>query len=267
MTALESAAVRLGVRPRQLRNGALAALRLLEICPLVPVDAFVHLVGLSSQTSAYQQLARLKRAGLAEIRRAHLGYLIGERRVGLWKITDEGRQALRAAGVHLVAPEVGAIGRPFQRGVLHRAPRNCDSDLPRLVAAYRVLSWLVAERAAAGQPVDVRSWESPCAREVWCAQQKEALHVTLPTGAALVPRAAQAEPTIVSGQHVTVLLVCDLGTAPVVRYPEMLRRLLALCEGQLEDGKADPLPELFVVTPDPDRRGTRRTAWMDLLDR
>jgi len=210
VTPSENTATRVGVRPPRLTKGALAALRLLEICPLVPVDAFVHLVGLSSRTSAYQQLARLKRAGLAEIRRAHLGYLIGERRVGLWKITDEGRQALRAAGVHLVAPEVGAIGRPFQRGVIRRAPRKRDGDLPRLVAAYRVLSWLVAERAAAGRPVDVRSWESPWVREVWCAQQKEALYVTLPAGAVFVPRAAHAEPTIVSGQPVTVLLVCDL---------------------------------------------------------
>jgi len=190
VTASESATTGLGVHPLRLRNGAIAALRLLEICPLVPVDAFVHLVGLTSRTSAYQQLARLKRAGLAEMRRAHLGYLIGERRVGLWKITHEGRQALRAAGVHLVAPEASATGHPLQRGVIRRAPRIRDGDLPRLVAAYRVLSWLVAERAAAGRPVDVRSWESPWIREVWCAQQKEALRVTLPAGAALVPRAA-----------------------------------------------------------------------------
>jgi hypothetical protein len=65
---------------------------------------------------------------------------------------------------------------------------------------------------------------------------------------------------MVSGQPVTVLLVCDLATAPVVSYREMLRRLLALCEGQPEDGKANPVPELFIVTPDPDRRGTRSTA-------
>src|SRR6202022_1406970 len=123
----------------------------------------------------------------------NLGYLIGERRVGLWKITDEGRRALRGGGVHPVAAEVSATGRPHQRSVIRRAPRNRDGDLPRLVAAYRVLSWLVAERAATGRPVDVRSWESPWVREVWGPQQKNALRVTLPAGAALVPRAAHAE--------------------------------------------------------------------------
>src|SRR3982074_3172319 len=100
--ASESAAIRLRVRPPRLRNGALAALRLLETCPLVPVDAFVHLVGLSSWTSADHQLARPQHAGLAEMPRVNLGYLIGERRVGLWKITDEGRRALHAAGSHLL---------------------------------------------------------------------------------------------------------------------------------------------------------------------
>jgi hypothetical protein len=91
----------------------------------------------------------------------------------------------------------------------------------------------------------VQAWESPWVREVWCAQQNKALHVTLPAGAALVPRAAHAGAAMVNGQRVTVLLVCDLGTAPVVSYREMLRRLLVLREGQLEDGKADPVPELF----------------------
>ena len=46
---------------------ALAALRLLEMCPLMPVDAFVPIVGLNSWTAGYQQLARLRRAGLVEV--------------------------------------------------------------------------------------------------------------------------------------------------------------------------------------------------------
>src|SRR5207249_1212910 len=101
----ESAAIGLNVRPPRLRNGALAALRLLETCPLVPVDVFVHLVGLRSRTSAYQQLARLRRGGLADVRRANLGYLLGERGVGLWMITDIGRQALRVASPGLPAAD------------------------------------------------------------------------------------------------------------------------------------------------------------------
>jgi hypothetical protein len=40
----------------------MTALRLLETCPLVPVDAFAHLAGLSSVGGAYKQLANLRRA-------------------------------------------------------------------------------------------------------------------------------------------------------------------------------------------------------------
>jgi hypothetical protein len=47
----------------------------------------------------------------------------------------------------------------------------------------------------------------------------------------------------------------------------MLRRLVALREAQLEDGRSDAEPQLVIVTPDPDRRGTRSTAWVELLAR
>ena len=90
---------RIAVRQPRLRSGALAALRLLEMCPLLPIDVFVHLAGLNWCSSAYQQLARLQRAGLAEVERVDLGYLLGERRIGLWNITDMGRRVLRTASV------------------------------------------------------------------------------------------------------------------------------------------------------------------------
>src|SRR5438045_707611 len=80
-----------------LRYGAWRALRVLETCAHVPVDAFAALAGLSALSSAYQQLARLRRAGLAEVRQVDPGYLVGERRVGCWTITDRGSRLL--AGV------------------------------------------------------------------------------------------------------------------------------------------------------------------------
>src|SRR5438105_174792 len=85
--------------PLRLRSRGLAALRLLETCPRLPVDVFVHLVGLNSSSAAYQQLARLRLAGLAEVQRVDPGYLLGERPLGLWKITALGRLALDVAGV------------------------------------------------------------------------------------------------------------------------------------------------------------------------
>jgi len=89
---------RTGAGPR-LRCSALNALRLLETCPLVPVDAFAHLAGLSSLSAAYKQLARLKSAGLVEVTRAELGYLVAERRLNLWTVSESGRRALRGSSV------------------------------------------------------------------------------------------------------------------------------------------------------------------------
>src|SRR6266852_2922122 len=108
-----------GGRRPQLRQRALEALRLLKICPMMPVDVFVHLVGFSSAGAAYKQLARLKRSGLVEMQRADLGYLLGERRLGLWKITEEGRRTLQAVSVG--HPAEGAIASgmvPYRAGRL-----------------------------------------------------------------------------------------------------------------------------------------------------
>jgi hypothetical protein len=266
VTASLSRTTGLPGRPRQLGRGARASLRLLETCPLVPFGAFVHLVGLRSRTSAYQQLARLRHAGLAEVRRVNLGYLLGERRVGLWMITDEGRRALRAAGPHPLAADVDPQGCLVATGSNRRPRVDRDDDLPILVAAYRVLALLVVERTAAGSPVDVCAWERPWIRAVWFPLRRQLLRVTVPAGAVLVSRVLSAGVWVAHRKPVTVLLLPDLGTTPVARYREMLRRLVSLREAQFEEGLADP-QELVIVTPDPDRKGTRSKAWLQLLER
>ena len=131
---------------RQLRQGAFSALRVLETCPLVPVDAFVHLARLSSPSSAYQQLARLRHGGLANVRRVDPGYLVGERSLGCWTITDEGRRRLRlAVGQKPGELQAVAQGRRATCG-LHNRARITDSDLPLLIASYRLLAALVVGR-------------------------------------------------------------------------------------------------------------------------
>src|SRR5205085_7405181 len=135
-------------------------LRLLATCPLVPVDALVHLVGSRSTSAVYRQLARLRRAGLAEVQRADLGYLLGERRLGLWKITEEGRRTLQAVSVAQPAEGVIASGmvpyRAGRPGMRSTCPR--EIDLPLLVATYRLLAAIAAERSAEGQAGDVCAW-------------------------------------------------------------------------------------------------------------
>src|SRR5579859_4354699 len=258
-----------GGRRPQLRQRGLESLRLLETCPLVPVDALVHLVGFRSTSAAYRQLARLRRSGLAEVQRADLGYLLGERRLGLWKITEEGRRTLQA--VRVGQPAEGAIAGgmvPCRAGRLGmRWPCPREIDLPLLVAAYRLLAAIAAERAAEGRAVDVCAWEWPWIRGVWSEQRRKVLRVSLPAGVVLLSRRLASDSAEGSGHACPALLLPDLGTAPVARYREMLRRLVALRRARMEDGCADPEPEVIIATPYPDRNGARSAAWLELLDR
>jgi hypothetical protein len=107
----------------------------------------VHLVGLTSMSTAYQQLARLAHAGLDEVRRVDPGYLVGERRIGCWMMTEEGRR-LFAASEERSGARSGAwlhadrSRRPHGRPMVAR-----HGELPLLIAAYRMLAFLVNEAA------------------------------------------------------------------------------------------------------------------------
>lgn len=132
-----------------LRQGAQSALRVLETCPFVPVDAFVHLLGLSAPSSAYQQLARLRRAGLAEVSRVNPGYLVGERPLGCWTITDAGSRVLHAS-------DACKTGR-----APHKPWRIGEGDAPLLIASYRLLASVVLDSASRETTVAVQQWEWP----------------------------------------------------------------------------------------------------------
>ena len=144
----------------------MSALRLLLTCPLLPLDAFVHLAGMRSASGAYRQLAKLKMAGLAEVERADLGYLLGERPVGLWKITARGRLVLEAYVAEPRNAESLISGHAVHEPASRTSPR--DATLPLLAAAYRLLAWVIAERAVYGQDLEVDSWEQPFVRDVPC---------------------------------------------------------------------------------------------------
>src|SRR6516162_9369691 len=70
----------------------MAAMQILAMCPLVPVDAFRHIAGFRSIGGAYGRLEKLRRAGLAEMERGELGYLLADRPLGLWSITARGQR-------------------------------------------------------------------------------------------------------------------------------------------------------------------------------
>jgi hypothetical protein len=244
-----------------LRQRTIAALRVLDRCPLIPVDAFSPLAGLRCPGSAYQVLARLRRAGLAEVRRVDLGYLLGQRRIGLWTTTEAGRMALRvieqAAAGHACVPVADRAPYGYSAIVLPRA-----RGLAGLVAVYDLIAMLVAERDAAGNPVDVGVVECPWVRVVSGAPHGNVLRVTFPAGVVLRPRTAVGG----NAPPLWVLLLPDLGTAPVNRYREQLRRLVALRQSTIEHALDTPEVEIVISTPDPDGRGTRGSAWLRLLE-
>jgi len=65
----------------------------------------------------------------------------------------------------------------------------------------------------------------------------------------------------------SLVLVPDLGTAPVVRYRKMLRRLATFRErGMLTESSAEVGLEIVVATPNADRTEARSSAWQDQLD-
>jgi hypothetical protein len=122
---------------RRPRSGALAALRLLEMCPLLPVDAFVDLVGLNSCSSAYQQLARLEHLGMADVQRVDLGYLLSERRQGLWRITNHGRLVLEASRGELEREAHTGGPGPFIRTLAAIGARQtCRSWSPPIACSH-----------------------------------------------------------------------------------------------------------------------------------
>lgn len=251
---------------RQLRQGALRALRVLETCPLVPVHAFVHLAGLRDQSSAYQQLARLRHAGLAEARRIDPGYLVGERRLSCWTITDKGTRMLGLA-TGPCEQEPFPQTRRGSRGPHRRVPIS-HCDLPLLIATYRLLASLVLERGARGHVIAVTTFEWPWVREWRSVTDDKLLRVRMPAGAILSASEEDLDSDRVGEQLTQVLLVPDLGSAPVARYREMLRRLVAYREeATFDDVLADNEPEVVIATPNPDGTAARSNAWLELLDR
>ena len=231
----------------------MAAMQILAMCPLLPVDAFRHIAGFRSIGGAYRRLEKLRRAGLAEMERGELGYLLADRPLGLWSITEQGRR---------LCDEVSCVDRRVsdRRGPGTRL--RGEPNLTTRVAAYRMLAFFIAECNADGRKVELRTWEQPWVRTVCGPEQRKPLRVQLLAGAVLAGGELGGECAAPAGGRVCIVLVPDLGAAPVTRHREMLRLLLAYWEIS-----RDADLHLLVATIDPDEDGARCTVWMSLLDK
>lgn len=156
--------------------------------------------------------------------------------------------------------------KPGARGQHSRA-RIADSELPLLIASYRLLASLVVERAARGQAIEVQAWEWCWVREAWSAADGKVLRVRMPAGATLRIGETAVNPDAAMEHMTSIVLVPDLGTAPVTQYRRTLGRLVALRTGlRFGDGSADVEPEIVIGFPDRDGTGARGKAWLELID-
>src|SRR5262245_31634201 len=115
-------------------------LRVLGICPWIPIDVLSALIGARSRANVYQALARLAAAGLVQRRPAQLGLLGGRGPTALWATTRCGVDALR------MLPGESLRAFPTERRLV--VPARTRTDDPVRVAAARALAgWLVAQRA------------------------------------------------------------------------------------------------------------------------
>ena len=125
--------------------------------------------------------------------------------------------------------------------------------VPLLLAAYRALGTLVVALDMHPRP-RVERWELPWARSFAARGSARMRHVRLPAAAVLA--AADSE-------LVPVLILPDVGTAPVVAYRPVLKRLLEL--RQISQTTEELL--LVIVTTDLSTSGERPAAWRNLLHR
>lgn len=231
-------------------------LRALEICPWVPIDVLVPLVAARRRVTVYKALARLRRAELVDMQRVRLGPVIGDRPLGLWALTERRREALRASDTSSTELDLAVMANsPI--GLASRRSRTFVND-PVRVAAARGLAAILAVESAHGRPMEVAAWESPW---VWECTNRDKSVIRLPAGALVCSVRASG---VRSAKPVLVLP--DLGTAPVVRWREMLRRLIErLAEGGVPNNRC--LPTLIIATTNIDGRGARALAWMQFVER
>ena len=224
-----------------------AALQLLACCPRIPTDVLADLLGSAQPRSTRKLLARLRAAGLARTEPSTLPPLLGGRTARLWSLTDRGRDVVAERGLGPSAADVARL--PY--GTPDRPQPATSQATPLLLAAYRALAAL----AVTMQPRPrVRAWEQPWARSFRAPRTGGRRHVRLPAAAVLEAGSSTLLP---------VLLLPDLGTAPVASYRPAVAGLLALRE--VVPGAQEPL--VVVATSASEGSRTRAVAWHALTRR
>jgi len=242
--------------PRTTRVGPAGriALHLLASCPRLPTSVAAVLLGHRQAVTTAQVLARLRHAGLARYQTSRLGPLLGSRPVRLWTLTAAGHALVASRGPLPSAEDASQLnyGAPER----WRDPAR-QRDVPLLVACYRLLAEVAA---GLDQPARVCAFEHPWIRTFRPTEGARRRRVHLPAAAVLQTRQAD------DGQPLRVLLLPDLGTAPLSSHRPMLQALIELRRTALTnmDVGDEPVVVVGVATP-PSSSTARVRAWRSLL--
>jgi hypothetical protein len=230
-----------------------AALQLLACCPRIPTDVVAVLLGMRHTSSAIQLLTRLQNAGLVRTETARPGPLLGIRSVRLWSLTASGRTITLRQGSGPMAKDQDRLpyGGPLRLRDPHRQP-----DVPLLIVAYRLLGVVASSQK---QRMRVVAWEHLWVRSFRPVGHTRLRHARLPAAAVLAPDGDSAT----SAECVQVLLLPDVGSAPVARYCPVLRTLLELRRHWVANDQDEPL--LAVATVAPGGAAARVEAWKSLV--
>src|SRR5712691_10354018 len=238
-------------RGRRIGPSGRAVLQLLACCPRISTNVVGVLLGHRQAVTTAQLLARLRRAGLANYHVSRLGPLLGSRPVRLWTLTADGRVFLASRGS---APGMGQM--PYGEPERWRDPAR-QRDVPLLVACYRLLA-----RVATGldRPVHVCTWEHPWIRTIRSTERGRRRRARLPAAAVLANHNTDGV------QQLQLLLLPDVGTAPLASYRPTLQALIELRWTALINKEEDE-PVLIVGVATPQRSSSARAeAWQSLLE-
>jgi hypothetical protein len=144
--------------------------------------------------------------------------------------------------------------------------RIAESDLPLLLATYRFLAALVLERAARGQFTEILAWEWPCVVRAHSVAADRRISVKAAARATLTVVENVGNFQRTDDSSWSLLLVSDLGTAPIPGYRGILR-LLSPARETAESADSSAETEIVVGTPGLDNNERRPRAWRELLER
>ena len=234
------------------------ALQLLSCCPRLPTSVVNVLLGHRQAASTSQLLTRLRRGGMVRHETGRPGPLLGSRPLRLWSLTNTGRAfvASLCTAPTVESLELAVCGQHERTRETTRQP-----DLPLLLACYRLLAEtvLLALDHGADRPPRIRFWEHPWIRTIPPTAHSRRRHMRLPA-AAVIERRSPAEGSLLSG----LLLLLDLGTAPLASYRFTLQALLELQCGV--GGTPGHAPTLIIgVAVSPALAQGRVQAWHRLL--